>query len=102
RGDQELPQLLHARRALPGAEYEKGATLLAVKRIRHRDQLGIGRGGMAADEGLHFLAADLLAAAIDVVAGAALEGVTNLAFDHVGAHHVARAEEAVGGEAHAV
>lgn len=54
---------------------------------------------MHADESFDFLAADLLAAAIDVVAQPPLvEGVIGLALDHAGGHHVAGAVKAVAGK----
>ena len=71
--------------------------LLAIERVRHGDELGVGDRRVLAYVRLDLLAADLLAAAIDVVAQTPLEGEAAHAFDDPRRHHVAGAHESIGG-----
>src|SRR5439155_10470478 len=96
--DEKATELPYVRRPLVRAQDDEYARLLAVELVRHRDELGVGNRRMHADERLDLLAADLLAATIDVVAQATFERVIRAAVDHMRRHHVARAVEAVTGE----
>src|SRR5690606_4330114 len=94
-GNKKIGQFAYRGRGLAWSNNEIDARLFAVNRVGHGHELGIEHSRMFADKLLDFLAADFLAAPVDVVAQAAFKAVIRFALNSVGGHDIAGAHESI-------